>query len=288
MMSGNTVETEILRLAQQEPELGQAAVATRLQNRGYKISPSGVRYIWQKHNLETAGKRLQALANTGSLSTLLTQNQKKQLERSKRTEQLKKNKVKHGDTKTDDFSVRRRLLLNVAAELFAERGYDRTSMRDIAERAGLLPGSLYHYYESKEALFVTVHREGLTSVRKMVKAAADQGEDPWDSLIRAFTVHIDCMVGEVSAVQQLTGHGLAMTGHQEILDKLRPERDAYEAMIHQLIRQLPVKQQVNQSLLRLMLLGATNWTYLWYRPHKNTPHEIAVNMVNMIRYGVAQ
>lgn len=285
-MHGYTVEAEILRLAQLEPELGQAKVANRLQGEGYKISPSGVRYIWQKHDLETSVKRLRALENDSSEISQLTHNQRKQLERSKQAEQLIQNNGMHEGIDNSETSMRHRLLLNVAAELFAERGYDRTSMRDIAERAGLQPGSIYHYFSSKEELFITVHREGLTSVRELVKAAAQQGNDPWDSLTRAFTVHIGCIVGEGSDLQRLTGHGLAMTGNQEILQKIHPERDAYEAVMSELIDKLPLKKDVDRSMLRLTLLGATNWVFLWYRPGKKTAQDIAMTMVNMIRYGV--
>lgn len=54
----SSTEEEILRLSREEPELGQAAVAERLRRAGLTISPSGVRYIWQKHGLETTAKRL--------------------------------------------------------------------------------------------------------------------------------------------------------------------------------------------------------------------------------------
>ena len=54
-------EAAILQLAREAPELGQVAVAERLRSEGLRISPSGVRYLWQKHGLETAVKRLHAL-----------------------------------------------------------------------------------------------------------------------------------------------------------------------------------------------------------------------------------
>ena len=54
----NDTEQAILALAASEPTLGQAAIAERLRDTGVQISPSGVRYILQKHGLETALKRL--------------------------------------------------------------------------------------------------------------------------------------------------------------------------------------------------------------------------------------
>src|ERR1700710_2489613 len=49
-------------------------------------------------------------------------------------------------------STRREELLAIAAELFAERGFKNTTVRDIADAAGILSGSLYHHFDSKEAM----------------------------------------------------------------------------------------------------------------------------------------
>src|SRR5690606_21730945 len=49
-------------------------------------------------------------------------------------------------------SARKEMILAAAAELVAERGFARTTVRDIGKRIGMLSGSLYHYFESKEAI----------------------------------------------------------------------------------------------------------------------------------------
>ena len=64
--TGDT-EAAILCLAREAPELGQAAVAVRLRQASMQSSPSGVRYIWQKHGLETTVKRLQALVQKSAV-----------------------------------------------------------------------------------------------------------------------------------------------------------------------------------------------------------------------------
>jgi AcrR family transcriptional regulator len=55
-----------------------------------------------------------------------------------------------------DSNASRAALLDAAAELFAERGYDRTTVRDIATRAGLNQALLFRYFGSKQALFAAV------------------------------------------------------------------------------------------------------------------------------------
>lgn len=288
--SNNLVESEILRLARELPELGQAAVAVRLQRAGLQISASGVRYIWQKYGLETAVKRLQALAaeNDGCLESLTT-NQRRYLERG-----LLSTRLAQGETSEDEFVNlaeselepldRRRIILNAAAELFSTQGFDRTTIRDIAGQAGLLPGSVYHYFSSKEDLYMAVHQEGFRSVMLQLQAAVDEASDPWERLKRAFTVHINGMVGG-SAIDRLTGHSLALTGHPRLLDMIRADRDAYEDVIKALITDLPLKPTVNRTLLRLQLLGAMNWVYVWYHEGKLSPEQISSQMIDMLRFG---
>lgn len=288
--SNNLVESEILRLARELPELGQAAVAVRLQRAGLQISASGVRYIWQKYGLETAVKRLQALAaeNDGCLESLTT-NQRRYLERG-----LLSTRLAQGEAAEDESANlleselepldRRRIILNAAAELFSTQGFDRTTIRDIAGQAGLLPGSVYHYFSSKEDLYMAVHQKGFRSVMLQLQAAVDEASDPWERLKRAFTVHINGMVGG-SAIDRLTGHSLALTGHPRLLDMIRADRDAYEDVIKALITALPLKPTVNHTLLRLQLLGAMNWVYVWYHEGKLSPEQISSQMIDMLRFG---
>lgn len=282
------VERVVLREARDHPELGQAAVAERLRRQGHRISASGVRYIWQKHGLETAVKRLEALV-AGSEEGLaaLTEGQRQLLARGALTAQLSRALAGSGAADVDDEPVeRRRLVLNAAAELFSERGYEGTSIRDIARQVGLLPGSVYHHFPSKEELFLAVHREGFNQVIEKLHAAVADGRDPWERLRRACTVHVECIV-EGSAAERITGHDLAPGDAHELLAKIRPLRDAYENVFREVIEQLPLAPAVDRRLVRLFLLGAMNWVYVWYRAGRRRPRDIAAELVRMVRSGIA-
>jgi AcrR family transcriptional regulator len=71
---------------------------------------------------------------------------------------------------------RREELLDAALQLFAERGVDGTSVKALAQAAGVTPGLLYHYFESKEALVVALlsERGFLPQLRALVGDLADQ------------------------------------------------------------------------------------------------------------------
>jgi len=278
------VEDEVLRYAREEPRLGQAAVASRMRARGLQISPSGVRYIWLKHGLETVVKRLEVLAkgDAGQLS----EEEQRLLERGQITARLSRRGGPQPDEPDGEPLSRQQMILHAAAELFASQGYDRTSIRDIARRVGLLPGSVYHHFPSKEDLYLGVHREGFRHVMARVRGAAAKGSDPWDSLRRACEVHVSGLV-EGPPVERLTGHGLAMIGDDQVFAKVQKDRDAYERFFRGLVDALPLTPGTDRSLLRLTLLGAMNWVAIWYREGKRSPRQIAEAMVGMLRDGVA-
>ncbi|HJV27876.1 MAG TPA: TetR/AcrR family transcriptional regulator [Aromatoleum sp.] len=278
---GPDVEAAILRLAREEPGLGQAAVSARLRREGFAISPSGVRYIWQKHDLETTVKRLRAIAQSSREGVgALTDTQRGLLKRGALAAQLVA-----GDADTVEPLDRRQVILDAAAALFAEQGYDSTSIRDIASRVGLLPGSIYHYFASKDELYLAVHGEGFRRLMAAVAQALASASDPWERLTRVCQVHTGAITSG-TYIDRVTGHSLAMTGNPELFAKIRPLREAYENVYRGLIEDLPLALGADRSLLRLMLLSFLNWVHVWYREGRRSTDEIAAAAVDMLRRGV--
>jgi AcrR family transcriptional regulator len=85
-------------------------------------------------------------------------------------------------------SDRRGELLTLAAELFADRGLRATTVRDIADAAGILSGSLYHHFDSKESMVDEILREFLDELfaRYRAIAASDLAPRPMlEALVEA-------------------------------------------------------------------------------------------------------
>jgi AcrR family transcriptional regulator len=78
-----------------------------------------------------------------------------------------------------DGEDRRAQILRVSAELFAERGYASTTVRNIAERTGLLSGSLYHHFDSKESILEEILTDFFDELTQRVQRAIEEaGDDP--------------------------------------------------------------------------------------------------------------
>ena len=81
-------------------------------------------------------------------------------------------------------------LIAVATRMFAERGYEDTSIEAVLREAGVSRGSLYHHFASKEALFEAVAEDMETSVGVQTLAAADGITDPVAALRAGFVAWI--------------------------------------------------------------------------------------------------
>ena len=90
---------------------------------------------------------------------------------------------------------RRRQIIAAASELFARNGFEGTSIRDIAAASGVLSGSLYYHFPSKEDLLLTVHQESLTAMRQEVEAAIAGINEPWNRLDEAIVAHCRILLG---------------------------------------------------------------------------------------------
>ncbi len=175
---------------------------------------------------------------------------------------------------------RGRAVLDTAARLFAERGYDGTSMRDIAAAVGLRPSSLYYFYASKEALFVAVYEAGVDNILHAVRGSLAPGERPWAQLRVACAAHLGSLLaGDAYArvvVLPLPGRG------DELRDRLVSLRDRYERLFESLIAALPLDDRANRRYLRLTLLGALNAVPGWYQPDGDSPDTIAGRILDLM------
>lgn len=169
---------------------------------------------------------------------------------------------------------------DAAARLFRERGYAFTSMRDIAAASGMLAGSLYYHFASKEDLLVAVYAEGVRRIGEAVESALAGDADPWERLSRACAAHLGALLED--------------SDYGQVVIRVRPDdvpavapqlialRDGYERLFARAIAPLPLSS-TDRRTLRLMLLGALNWSQTWYRPGKESPPVLARRFVRLLR-----
>ncbi|CAB4795284.1 unannotated protein [freshwater metagenome] len=86
-------------------------------------------------------------------------------------------------TDLDDKQVNRRSeILHEAAKIIASKGYASATVRDIADASGILSGSLYHHFDSKDQMLVEILQSMLSDITESYRRIADENRDPRDSV----------------------------------------------------------------------------------------------------------
>ncbi len=176
-------------------------------------------------------------------------------------------------------------LLDEAARAFAERGFAAASVREIVGPIGMLPGSLYCHFPTKEALLVAVYSEGVERISAAVDAAIAPLSAPWARLEAACVAHLGSLLDQTDFSQVVIR--IRPSDAPTVAAELIALRDSYEARWGRLVSALPLERGVHRGDLRLLLLGALNWSQTWYRDDgASTPARIAKRFVGLIKAGM--
>lgn len=281
------VEAKILDAAFRFPAHGQDRIARELRASKVPVSASGVRYVWQRHNLETVEKRIAWIeTRLGRNDVLWSKEQLAARDRIRSDRQARS--LGAGMVGQHAGEVPRSMhILAVAARLFRELSYEATSLRDIAARSNIPLGSIYYHFQTKEELFAAVYEEGIRRLERAVHEAIGSQTDPWKRLELGCACHLDKLFGgdDFTAVSIPTQMPNLSAG---IRNRVVQLNDRYEAIFRALVDACDLDPSLSRSLARLQLLGALNWTSVWYSPDKLTPREIAAQLVRTYRYGAGR
>lgn len=171
------------------------------------------------------------------------------------------------DNLVSDPAGARGRLLREAARLFRDKGYERTTVRDLAAAVGIQSGSLFHHFRTKEEILKAVMVETIRLNTALMQAAMDAAETPrakLRALVRAELESINGQTGEAMAVLVFEWRSLSAQAQAEVLEL----RDIYEKLWLDVLAS--VKREGNLAadpfVVRRMLTGALSWTVTWYRP----------------------
>lgn len=183
--------------------------------------------------------------------------------------------------KTRTATNRRQVLLTAAAKHFLEKGFTAASMRAIAAEANMKPGSIYYHFDSKSTLFVEVHKVGLINIKERLVSSLEGVEGGWQRLEAACVSHLKVLLEGDVFFQAVMSEAPKQYGAEEKA-QIVFHRDAYEAIFSQLLDDLDLPVGTDRRDLRLMLIGAMNWAFSWYKPGRDTPEAIARKYVGFL------
>lgn len=158
-------------------------------------------------------------------------------------------------------------LLSSAAREFALRGYDRTSMRDLARASGVSLAGVYYYVQSKEELLFLIQSRNFEAVIAGMRDALRGVTDPVERLQRFIDNHLDYFATHMAEMKVLSREADALDG--EFLQRVNDMKRQYTRVLMDILADIERTHgpaHANRRVAAYSLFGMMNWIYTWYDP----------------------
>ncbi|MFI8747679.1 TetR/AcrR family transcriptional regulator [Pseudomonas sp. NPDC077186] len=171
-----------------------------------------------------------------------------------------------GGRVTDPDSARGKLL-QMAAHLFRSKGFERTTVRDLAGAVGIQSGSIFHHFKSKDEILKAVMEETILYNTALMRAALAEAQGTRERLLALIRCELQSIMGgtgEAMAVLVYEWRSLSDEGQAQVLAL----RDTYEQIWLQVLGEAREAGyfQGDPFIQRRFLTGALSWTTTWFRP----------------------
>ncbi len=181
---------------------------------------------------------------------------------------------------TQDSRFDRRLaeILDYATAVFADKGYEGASMRDLSRLSGISLAGLYYYFESKEKLLYYIQRHTFMTILERLRERLAASKDPEERLRIFVQNHVDYAIAKPKAMKVLSHEDdVLKNGFGAELAAIK--RDYYRicvGLVDEVLRAEMSKPGAGNAVVHggistrtavMGLFGTMNWLYTWYNPH---------------------
>ena len=159
------------------------------------------------------------------------------------------------------------LILERAAEVFARKGFEGASMRDLSRSTGISLAGLYHYIPSKQQLLHHIQMEAFSRILEQLEARLEGVRDPQEGVRVLIHNHLEYFLAHPVEMKVFSHEAEALAG--PFRSEVAGIKRRYYELALELIRSLQEDsggRGVNPRTAVLALFGMMNWIYTWHRP----------------------
>jgi AcrR family transcriptional regulator len=184
--------------------------------------------------------------------------------------------------------LRRAAMCRTAAQIFRDRGFDATSVSDIARALGLTKAGLYHHFESKEALLFEIMMFGMDKVRDEVVLPVRTIRDPEERLRQLIVRHARITTRGQGAVAHLGDEirALPPSARKQIEQRMHVYLDLVRGTLDEL-KAAGRLRPVDRTVAAFSIIGTILWLPRWFRADgRLTQEQVADGIANLVLGGL--
>lgn len=183
-------------------------------------------------------------------------------------------------------SSRRDEILGVAADLFAKKGFNSTTVRDIADTAGILSGSLYHHFRSKEQIMEEIFAEYFDEIDERLQVVSDSESNPAErfrAMLRELLLAVHRHPG---AARMLTNEWSNLRQIGDLQRRWKVVENHALSLIEAAVADKTFRSDIDAFFLYSVGMDVARGFAGWYRPGRTDIAEVAEAYVSLIFDGL--
>lgn len=187
-------------------------------------------------------------------------------------------------------SNRREEILQVAAALFASRGFEAASIREIGDAAGILSGSLYHHFKSKDEMLHDILKRFVDKLAPLYESVLAESEDVSETLANLITAGLKVSLENSSALTVMMHERKFLNRNPDFSyvneAMLEVERIWY-GVLQEGVRSGAFRKDLDMNLVLRMMMDLISSTITWYSPKSRyTLDQIVENQIRLLFDGL--
>jgi TetR/AcrR family transcriptional regulator, cholesterol catabolism regulator len=185
----------------------------------------------------------------------------------------------------------RQEILRTAARLFQQRGYDATSMNDVAAALKLSKGGLYHHFQSKDEILFEIMTHAMEITEERVLAPVRGIADPEERLRTLIRLHVELVLSprdrEITVMLH-ENHPLPPSLRRRINARKKDYVHYVESLIAEVQKTRRSSGKVSARAAAFAVLGMINWIYQWYKPEGDLQaHDLVPQFTSLVFGGIS-
>jgi AcrR family transcriptional regulator len=172
--------------------------------------------------------------------------------------------------RTARYDAKLTAVLSASSALFASKGYERATIRDVAQATGMSLAGLYYYFKGKEELLFLIQFRVFQSLCENLREIIKKETHPQTCLHRMIEMHFNYFIRHMNDLKVCSREIESLEGdfYEKVADKRKEYFDLTQSIFEN-ISTVSGGSSADSRLAALYLFGTLNWIYQWYRPGRD-------------------
>jgi AcrR family transcriptional regulator len=195
-----------------------------------------------------------------------------------------------GQQHTVRYGEKLNAVLSASSALFAKKGFERATIRDVSQATGMSLAGLYYYFKSKEELLFLIQLRTFDSLCERLKEIIASETDPQSCLHGMINMHFDYFIRHMNDLKICSREIESLEGdfYKKVADRRKEYFDLTQSIFDKITREYG-GSTADSRLAALYLFGTLNWIYQWYRPGRYpSAEELASQLAGLYLHGFPQ